>query len=77
MGSATSSLDVGFKASICVVAGARRNRHSDRLLLLENLPNLAHHIREQFKQNEKLAMQLSVLEGLMTDSQVEKAELEV
>ena len=59
------------------ILGRHRNRHSDRLLLLENLPNLAAHIKEQYKQNEKLNMQLSVLEGLMTDSHVEKSELEV
>ena len=59
------------------VLGAPRNRHSDRLRLIENLPNLAHHIKEQFKQNYELCTQLSVLEELLQISKTENMELEV
>ena len=59
------------------VSGAPRNRFSDRLRLIENLPNLAHHIREQFKQNHELNTQLTVLGELLQISKKENKELEV
>lgn len=59
------------------VAGFRRNRNSDRLRIVHELPNLLQQIKDKYLQNAELDAQLSALHGILQVSKEENMALEV